>query len=653
VNRISRVLAVAVVALAARPAAAAPPADLAELFPPNTLAYAEVVNPAELASELAAVFKGTVVEDGVALVHGRKDAAKNLMELTGKQNLALLGLVASPEMLAEFKRLRVAVALTGFTDAGDPEVALVVLTHDSPAAGLAARAYLTMSPNLRRVGEVAKVPVFQHRQPNINYDNNGVPAVKNDQPPTDGPNELTVAYTPGLVVIGSNKAAIGHAIRRFAGEEHGGGLGKEKAFRDAAAAHRQTGLFYYVNYTEFVVKLRAANKQSGRERGIGELIAPLAGAADLDPLAWFNLAANPNAVKTLAGCVRFRDGGVSATAAVRLDPAQKSPLSDVLSGPGVKAELLHHARGPVTFAVAVTFPEKNRGAAVLSFLDAVVKAGGELGRLPGEAVREWEQKLKVPVTDSLLGRTRAATVFAPKNPQLPKGAKPMPVFVLHTEDDGAAEAWETFFPRMFGELAGAGKAAEPSSDTTDGVKVFTVPGAGLPWNAPVHYARKGPCVAVGLDRKLVAAAVTADVAASPAGGGKAVSPPGKDIAAFGVVSVGDVLGGLLDRPKPSGPVVPKENEVQLFTPNGNPLPEEFVNGVKKARKDLVAAVAALPAATLTAARTAEEVRIELFLPGVRTGSLKLLVNAAADWLDKSGGLAGFDRNGRFHPHFER
>ncbi|HVL13729.1 MAG TPA: hypothetical protein VM529_14265, partial [Gemmata sp.] len=32
---------------------------------------------------------------------------------------------------------------------------------------------------------------------------------------------------------------------------------------------------------------------------------------------------------------------------------------------------------------------------------------------------------------------------------------------------------------------------------------------------------------------------------------------------------------------------------------------------------------------------------------------KPLVNAAADWLDKSGGLAGFDRNGRFHPHFER
>ena len=63
-----------------------------------------------------------------------------MLELQNKQSTALLGLLASPELLAEFKHLRIAAGVTGFTESGDPEAALVILTHDSPAAGLAARA---------------------------------------------------------------------------------------------------------------------------------------------------------------------------------------------------------------------------------------------------------------------------------------------------------------------------------------------------------------------------------------------------------------------------------------------------------------------------------------------------------------------------------
>ena len=167
----------------------------------------------------------------------------------------LLGLLTSPEMLAEFKRLRIAAGVTGFTDNGDPEAAIVILTHDSPAAGLAARAYLTMTTNVRKVGEVAKVPVFQYRSPNINYDPNGNPLIQNDKAFTDGPHELTFAYTPGLFVIGTNKTSVGHAIKRFLGEEKSGGLGGAAAFKEAAAAHRKTGLFFYVNYPELSGRL--------------------------------------------------------------------------------------------------------------------------------------------------------------------------------------------------------------------------------------------------------------------------------------------------------------------------------------------------------------------------------------------------------------
>ncbi|HSQ55999.1 MAG TPA: hypothetical protein VLM40_09650 [Gemmata sp.] len=633
-------------------ATAAPPADLADLFPANTLAYAEVVNPAELAPQLAAVFRGTAMENSIALIHAKKDAAKTLMELNGKQHLAILGLLTSPEMLAEFKNIRIAGALTGFTSNGDPEFALVVLTNDSPAAGIAARAFVTMSTGLRKVAEVAKVPVFQYRAPNINYDNSGMPLVKNDTPFSDGPNEATFAYTPGLFVMGTSKTAIGHAIRRFVGEEKAEWLSSKPLFKEAAGKHRKTGLFYFVNFPEFTSQFSAANKQRGQDRGIADLIRPLTGGAEIEPLAWFNLIANAKAVKSISGSVRFRDGGLSASLAINFDANLKSPLFELLSGQEMKLEWLHHARGPAAYAVGVPFPEKNRADVVLGFLDSIAKANGELGRLPGEAVREWEQKFKVAVREELLGKTIGATVFLPKLQALPKGAKPIPMFVLHTQDPATAEAWAAFIPRMIGNLAGAPKDPQPSTETIDGVKVFSLPGTGLMWKAPVHYAQKGSTVAIGLDRTIVARAVTPEAAASVVGGAKAVSPPPEGVAAFGVVSIGDVLLGLLERPKPTGPVVAKE-QPQVFLPNGNPAPASFTEELKKAEKDLVAAIGTLPLATLTAKRDGNTLQFELFQPKVQGGGLKSVIDAGTSWLDKAGSLMGMNRSGRSSGAYER
>lgn len=649
-NAFTRCLAACLILAGAAPVcaparAAEPPADLAKLFPVGTLAYAELVNPGELAPELASVFKGTALEDSISFIHGKKDAAKTLLDLNGKETLSVLGLLASPEMMGELKKLHIAVALTGFSANGDPDFALVVLTHDSPASGLAARAYITMSPTLRRVGEVSKVPVFQRRSPNINYDNNGVPTIQNDKPLADGPHEPTFAYTPGLFVLGSSKAAVGGVVKRFLGEEKTESLANLALFTDAAAAHRKTGLFYFVNFPEFSAKFDAANKLRGRERGVEELVKPLEGAhaaGDLDLFAWFKLTANPKAVKSVAGLVRFRDGGVSATLAAAFDPAHKSPLLDFLSGAGAKLELLHSARGPSTFAIGVTLPEKNRAASVVNFLDAMAKASGTLGRLPSEAVRELEQKLKVAITKDLIEKTRAVTVFLPTSQELPKGAKPLPILVLHAEDAATAGAWEGFIPQLVGDLAG-GAAAQASSETIGGVKVLSLPGAGLPFNAPVHYARSGTALAIGLDRKHVAAAVKADAAGSVVGGDKLVSPPPADTPAFGVVSLGELLIGLGERPRPEGPVVPKEEE-PLVLPNGNPLPENFMADLKKARKAFAEAVAKMPPATVSARRTGNELRVELFQPKVQAGGLKAVIDAGATWLDKAGAIKGANRS---------
>jgi hypothetical protein len=632
--------------LSSRAHAAEPPKEIADLFPAGTLAYAEFHNAPELSQQLAAVFKGTVVEDSIPFIHSRKDAAKSMMELTGKRQVAFLGLLGSPEMLAEFKRLRIAAGLTGFTDNGDPDGAIVILTHDSPAAGLAARAFITMSQQVRKVGEVAKVPIFQYRTPNITYDPNGNMLIQNDKPFADGAHEMTVAYTPGLFVIGTSKTAVGHSIKRFIGEEKGVGLGSSPLFKEAVAANRQTGLFFFLNYPEFSAKLSAATRTRGMPRGANGDILTMLNGGDADLFESFNLVANAKAVKSVAGCVKFRDGGLAMTAAAVFDPAHKSPLIDFLSGPGAKVEWLQHARRPATLACAVSFPEKNRAETVIAFLDAITKSKGEVGRLPRDIVRDLHDKYKLDVAGGLIGKVRAATIVIPTNQELPKGGKPGPMIVLHCDEATVAGAWEEFFPKLLADLAGAAAVPQSSTETINGIRVYTVSGAGLRWNAPVHFARSGSAVAVGLDRKLVAAAVTSDAASSVFGGDKLVSPPSGDPAAlFGVIALGEVIPGWIDQPRPNGPVVPIGEDQPPVMPNGQPVPENVIEEMKKARKDLAAALTSLSPATVTARLVKNELRVEIFQPKVQNGALKGVIDASANLLDRNpffGGNRQFD-----------
>jgi hypothetical protein len=620
---------------------AAEPADVADLFPPGTLAYAELTNPAELAPQIASVFKGTVLEDSIPFIHTRKDKATTLMELHGKRELAALGLLASPEMMAEFKKLRgIAVGLVEFSKSGEPEIALVVLTGDSPAAGLAARAFITMTPSLRKVGDVSKVPVFQYHNPNINYDMNGVPMVQNDKPPQANPHDLTFAYTPGLFVVGSSKSACSHSIKRFLGEEKVG-LTSSPLFKQAVASYRQTGLFFFVNFPEFASKLESVNKLRG-------------GMAEPDAYAWLKMLANAKAMKSVSGNARFRDGGLALTVSTTFDPSQKSPLMEVLSGSGTKIELLNYARRPALLAFAVTLPEKNRAGAVIGLLDAVAKANGELGRLPSDVVKELEEKYKLSVKDDLFGKTRAITVVLPSRQELPKDAKSLPILILHTEDAATANAWQEAFPKLIAYLSGAAKIPRASSETIGGIKVMSLPGDGLPWNGAVHYAQYGTTVAIGLDRKLVASSVTPDPSMAIIGGDKSLLTQNNNPASMlGVLTISEVIALLMEKPRGMGPVVPVD-DVPLppgnFPGGGNPIPENLIEDLKKARKELFATLGTLQPATVVVNRNGNELRIELFQPKVQGGLLKPAIDSAANYLDKWGGVMGslrqFDFDGR-------
>lgn len=599
---------------AAAPARADGPADL---FPADTLAYVEVRDAAKLAPQLTAALAGSPLADVAKFVDARRDAAKTTHDILGKPQLAVLGLLASPELASEVGRLGgVAAGVTGFTAGGDPEAAVAVLTGDSAAAGLAARGFLALA-HVRRVAAVDGVPVYQFRLPQQSFDpNTGMPKIDNSKSPAEGGYEATAAYTPGLFVYGTSKAAVAAVLTRFRGKG-GPALGGVAAFKAARGAGAGPGLFVYADAAALVTRLDAARAADG--------------GPESDAVGWFRLVANDRGVRHVAGTLRFRDGGLVADLTASFAPDAASPLLALLSGPGVKAELLGHASGAGAFAATVTFPEKGRAAAVIGLLDAAAKASGALGRTPGEAVKEFETRTKTPLTDGLIGRTKAVTVFAPKQQQLGKGVPALPTVVLHTETDEVAAGWEKVLPELVADAAG-GEPVQPSSEAIDGVTVLSLPGAELPWKAAVHYARKGAVIAVGLDRAAVAAAMTA--------GPAAVALPADSPAALaGFVRLGSAARALLAAgTPPAGPVVPvatpPRNGPPRFGPDGNvlPPPETQQKTEEKALGGVWVALDALPPLAATLRRDGDRLVVELAQPVGKDGFAPA-VTAGVAWFE--------------------
>ncbi len=607
-------LAFLTAATAAPPVRAAGPA-VADLFPADTLAYAEVREPAKVGQQVTAALTGSPLEDVTKFIDARRDAAKTAQDIVGKPQLAVLGLLASPELAAEFGKIGgVAAGLVGFSATGEPEAVLAVLTGGSPSAALAARGVLTLSP-VRRVAAVDGVPVYQYRTPRFTYDpRTGQQKLDNDKPPEEGAYEATVAYTPGLFVYGTSKSAVAAVLSRFGGKG-GKSLGESESFRAARTAHPHPGVFVYADAPALTARLDDLRKAGG-------------GAPESDVLGWVRMLTGDRALRRVAGTLRLRDGGVAAELSAVLAPDRPSPLLALLAGPVVRADDLRHAPGSAAAAAVVVFPEKDRASAVLGFLDAAAKAAGGLGRTPSEAVKELEARTKVSVAGGLVGKTRAVSLLVPSQGAAAPGSTP--ALVLHTDTAEAAVAWEGFLPALVADLGG-GTPAQPVSEVIDGVKVLSLPGGDLPWRRTVHYARNDATLVVGLDR----ATVTAALAANPA----AVALPADGSAPFVArVRLGGAARVLAAASPPTGPVVPVAPPASVppgirprFNPDG-PTPEDQPKAEEKALDGIWSALDRLPPTVVTARRAGNELRVEVFQQRGSSG-LAPVIAAGVSWFD--------------------
>lgn len=634
-------LAIGLVLLLAAPIRAADVADVARLFPPGTLAYVELYDPAAVAPELAAVVKGSKLEDSLRYIHERRDKTKQMRDLMVPDEFAFLGLLTAPEIAGELGKVRgAAVALTGFNERNEPDIAFAVLTGESHALGLAARAYLTISPRVRKIGVVSGVPVFQIRQAFVQYGQNGQPLPANEKPVEEGFAQATFAYTPGLFVVGSSRAVVGNVIAQFQ-DSAKKSLADEPVFQAAAAKNRKAGLYWYATPRELCNRIDAANKVNG------ELI-------DQDAYAYLKMIADIKAVRSASGTLRFRDKGLAVTADLALEPDAKSPLLAMLDGQASDANSLKFLPGDATLGLSIALPNKDRAAATLGFLDAIAKANGALGRMPGQAASEIGAKFKIAIADELLAKTRTVTIVLPTRQELPQGSLTLPTLVFHTETAAAAGGWADGVRAIAGDLSGASSLPQPSTETVDGVKVYSLPATGLPTKAPVHYASEGTVFVVGLDRKVVAASVKGR--ASPPS-----IPPGVDVksaAAVGLFSPGGLVRMSLSSTKAEaaveGPKIVDGPEVaprrigkpQRMASNGQPVDPELIKQEAAAFEEMMTALAAMPPAFGTIRRTPAEVRIEWFFPELQAPPMAKAIDSVVGWLERTVAASGRDMNDR-------
>jgi hypothetical protein len=469
-------------------AASAQPREAAELFPPSTVAFAELHDPAAVADAVARVVKGSPFEDGLKLQHDRRDANNDPRLVAGSYGLAWAAMGTSPELLSEVRKIRgVAVGFLGLTAKNDPKLAACVLTGESTAAALLARAYLANEAALRRVAVVDGVPIYQSRAkaaPAIDP-NTGKPLPMQPKPATEGPCEPTFAYVPGLFVVASNSEAVADLLARYRGTIRDS-LAASPDFI-AFAARREAGLNGFVRTAEFVRVCDVARKAKK------ELIDPAI-------LAHFKLVVNPRAIPVLALRGSLRQEGLSIALEADRDAKTASPLLDLIGG-AVPVEARRVVPPNAAGAIAIGLPAKpKRVAALLTFADALAKAEGEVGMTPSEWLAVAEKSTGRSFGAEYLSDVQAISfVFLP-DAELPKRVEPLPLLVLHVEPGASPEEWELAIPHGFAAIEGADRPVAPSSETIRGVKVRSLAHSG----AAVHYARREASWVFGLDRKQVA-----------------------------------------------------------------------------------------------------------------------------------------------------
>lgn len=466
------------------PALRAEPKDIADLFPANTILYAEVNQPGVVGKDLTVYLKGSVFEShapGFKTLRERQD---------GSFNTSPSGLIAAmlaPELLKEATQFNgLAGGIVGFDKQGEAEWLFVALPGESKLPGYLLKAFVTARADIRKVTAVEGVDVLQKHMFLYNDDPLLLPGGAN--PPMPKPHYFGPVYVnhAGLIVVGSNVDLVSAVVRRFKEKEKSAALTTSASFKTLVEERAKPGILVLADSRRLLEPIDR-NVNAIRE-------------ADVTPWLAFKNLLPPASTGTLIARLEIKDDSILLRARWKLEGKSAGPLADLLEGAALSASDLNGIPKSSPFALTIALPEAQRAHRLLNALDATIRATGTLGPNASELFDELESK-KLFTRDDI-ARISRVTIAQPPVSAWAKNTTPLPAIVVHSGDPATLVKLEAAIPQMLVALGGI--KSDPISEVIDGVKIRSLEARTSPLKRPIHYGRHGTSLAIGLDRKALA-----------------------------------------------------------------------------------------------------------------------------------------------------
>ncbi len=470
--------------------------DPANLMPPQTMAYLELHQAGQTARELANLLRDSPFEDLLATIARIQSERPNAVLQFDRVLPGELTLLLSPEVFGEFGRFRSgAIGFQGFNKKDEPQFLGVLFTGDSHLPSFALRVLLLEGGiggdgHVSQVGRVGGVTLYQAFQQNQSDQEN------DEGDSNNGFGGVVFAFTPGLVVVGTNKDHVRDAVTRFQGKNAGPTLAGRYGFRSAARLRAKPGFFVYMDGA-------ATAEEIDRHHG-----------QPLTDYEWklIKRVVNPKAVRSLAANFTLHKGEAGLQAQVQLDPTQKSPLLDLLANQSVSLEHLDAVPGNSVAALTVRLsPGEDLWERGVALADQFAKETGTPDELrPSLALIQWEKANQLAV-GKLLARVEAVTValYPPaksgkdNSEEAAEGGDASPLLIVHAKTETDARELEGQLPAL---LTWLGAKDKPSQQTAAGHRVLGLKVEQL--GGTVWYGRHGRRLIVGRSLESVVASLT-------------------------------------------------------------------------------------------------------------------------------------------------
>jgi hypothetical protein len=460
--------------------------DAVELLPAQTLACLELRQPARLSREVAALVKGSSLEDlprRMAKKRAENEGDRDFPYTWQRSMLAMLSMFLSPEMLDEAGRIRGGfIALTGFAKDGTPEVVGVLQSGGSNLPGMYMRGFLSFAQP-RLVGEVEDVPLFREMSYSYAAKQPGGPAQMEQH--ESGP---VMARMPGLLLFGSTVDSLKEVIRRAKGKNGDVSLTSVRAFKSAAALRDRPGLFVYVDMAGLEAQLDEHTRQPGHPLGRAQAV--------------LKAVLGKESVRNLTASLTLSSGNLEWQVRANLNDKADSPLLGLLPDTAARRELLQFAPRGALLAMAGGLGEgEKRWKTLLKLLDALdrFEGHGEANR-PSKMIGELEEKLNLHIGKDVAAQLSGAGLVVHRDWGRDLNRWTL---LLRAVDTAAADKLEKHgLPRLL-SLGGA-KIRLAVEEEVQGQRIKTVRGA-----TPLHYGRRGSVFVVGPDRDSVVSSLMA------------------------------------------------------------------------------------------------------------------------------------------------